>query len=180
MANKEIIVKDNVDIVIYSAAVQAIVNKFFDDENNYTPHFGRTNAITVFFNYFVDNVSLDNYFSDVDGELDVDFLLANEDCLKLYNEALKGNGTFRLDFCNAYTDAVDIVNQKKNSIGNIIDSIQSAISMIVDKISPVFTGENLEKLTNIAKDVSNGNLSAESIVAAYGKSQRIKDITKKD
>lgn len=28
MANKEIIVKDNVDIVIYSAAVQAIVNKF--------------------------------------------------------------------------------------------------------------------------------------------------------
>ena len=52
--------------------------------------------------------------------------------------------------------------------------------MIVDKISPVFTGENLEKLTNIAKDVSNGNLSAESIVAAYGKSQRIKDITKKD
>ena len=162
MANKEIIVKDNVDIVIYSAAVQAIANKFFDDENNYTPHFGRTNAITVFFNYFVD------------------FLLANEDCLKLYNESLKGNGTFRLDFCNAYTDAIDIVNQKKNSIGNVIDSIQSAISMIADKISPVFTGENLEKLTNIAKDVSNGNLSAESIVAAYGNSQRIKDITKKN
>ena len=131
MANKEIIVKDNVDIVIYSAAVQAIVNKFFDDENNYTPHFGRTNAITVFFNYFVDNVSLDNYFSDVDGELDVDFLLANEDCLKLYNEALKGNGTFRLDFCNAYADAIDIVNQKKNSIGNMTllkDKLNASIS----------------------------------------------------
>lgn len=179
MANKEIIVKDNVDIVIYSAAVQAIANKFFDEENNYTPHFGRTNAIAVFFNYFVDGVSLDNYFADVEGDIDIDFLLANEDCLVLYNEALKGNGTFRLDFCNAYTDAIDMVNQKKNSIGNVIDSIQSAISMIADKISPVFTGENLEKLTNIAKDVSSGNLSAESIAAAYGNSQRIKDIAKK-
>ncbi|HBM98109.1 MAG TPA: hypothetical protein DD413_01650 [Ruminococcus sp.] len=179
MANKEIIVKDNVDIVIYSAAVQAIANKFFDDENNYTPHFGRANAITAFFNYFVDSVSLNSYFEDIKGDLNVDFLLANEDCLNLYNEALKGDGTFRLDFCNAYADAIDIVNQKKNSIGNIIDRVQNAISMIVDKNSSVFTGENLEKLTNIAKDVSKGNLSAESIVTAYGNSQRIKDIAKK-
>ena len=180
MANKEIIVKDNVDIVVYSAAVQAIANKFFDDANNYTPHFGRTNAIAVFFNYFVDNVSLNNYFADVDVDLDVDFLLANEDCLHIYNEALNGDGTFRLNFYNAYVDAIDMVNQKKNSIGNVIDSIQGAISMIADKISPVFTGDNIARLTEIAKEVSNGNLSAESIVSAYGNSQRIKDIAKKD
>lgn len=178
MANKEIIVKDNVDIVIYSAAVQAIANKFFDDENNYTPHFGRTNAIAVFFNYFVDGASLNNYFSDVEDDIDVDFLLVNEDCLNLYNKALKGNGTFRLDFSNAYIDAIDIVNQKKTSIGNIIDSVQKAVSVITDKISSVFTGENLERLTEIAKYVSSGNLSAESIVAAYGNSQRIKNIAK--
>ena len=180
MANKEIIVKDNVDIVTYSAAVQAIVKKFFDDDNTYTPHFGRTNAVAVFFNYFVDNVSLYNYFADYDGDIDVDFLVANEDCLVAYNEALNDNKAFRLNFGNAYKDALDIVNQRNSSMGNVIDNIQNAISMIADKISPVFSGDNLERLTEIAKNVSNGNLSAESIINAYGNSARIKDIVKKD
>lgn len=180
MANKEIIVKDNVNIIIYSAAVQAIVEKFFDDDNNYTPHFGRTNAVAVFFNYFVDGVSLDSYFADYDGDIDVDFLVANEDCLAIYNETLNNNDTFKLNFGNAYKDALDIVNQRNSSMGNVIDNIQKAISMIADKISPVFSGNNLERLTEIAKDVSSGNLSAESIVNAYGNSKRIKDIAKKD
>lgn len=180
MANKEIIIKENVDIVTYSAAVQAIADKFFDDENNYTPHFGRTNAIAVFFNYFVDGVSLDNYFSDYEGDIDVDFLIANEDCLAIYNVALKGEDIFRLNFNNAYIDAIDIVNQRKSSIGTIIDSIQKGMSTIVDKISPVLTGNNLENLEKIAKEVSDGNLSADSIVAAYGNSKRLKDISKKE
>ena len=63
---------------------------------------------------------------------------------------------------------------------DVIDNIQKAISMIADKISPVFSGNNLERLTEIAKDVSSGNLSAESIGNAYGNSKRIKDIAKKD
>lgn len=179
MAKKEIIVKDNVDIIVYSAVVQDIVNKFFDDDNNYTPQFGRANAVGVFFNYFVDIESFDNYFKNVDGALNIDFLLGNADCMALYNKALSRDGTYNLNFANAYVDAIDIVNQKKSSIGNVIDSIQNTISMIAEGINSVFTGENLEKLENIAKDVTNGNLSAESIVTAYGNSKRIKDIAKK-
>ena len=77
MNDKEIIVNYNVDIVAYSAAVQDIAKKFFDEDGNYTPHFGRANAVGVFFNYFVDDVSLAAYFSDVDGDLDLDYLLNN-------------------------------------------------------------------------------------------------------
>lgn len=180
MANKEIIVKDNVDIVIYSAAVQDIVDKFFDDESNYTPQFGRANAVGVFFNYFVDVESLDSYFENTDGVLNIDFLLGNADCMALYNKALNGDGTYNLNFANAYTDALDIVKQRNASFSSVIDNIKNAVTFISDKISPAFSGDNIAKLSEIAKDVSSGNLSADSIVEAYGKSQRLKDISKKD
>lgn len=178
MANKKIIVKNSVDIITYSAAVDEIVNKFFDDEGNYTPHFGRANAVGVFFNYFVDIASFDAYFTDVNDETDLDFILGNDKCIDIYNEALSSDKTYKLNFANAYKDALEIVKQKNASFTNVINNIKNAASYIADKIAPTFAGENLERLTEIAKDVSNGNLSADSIVAAYGNSQRIKDITK--
>lgn len=180
MANKEIIVKDNVDIVIYSAAVQDIVDKFFDDENNYTPQFGRANAVGVFFNYFVDIESFDNYFANTDGSINIDFLLANVDCMEIYNEALKGDGKYNLNFANAYTDALEIVKHRNASFSTVIDNIKNAVTFISDKISPAFSGDNIVRLSEIAKEVSSGELSAESIVEAYGNSQRLKDISKKD
>lgn len=180
MINKKIIVKNNVDIVVYSAAVQDIVDKFFDDENNYTPQFGRANAVGVFFNYFVDTESFDNYFANTDKKINIDFLLANADCMKIYNKALECDGKYNLNFANAYTDAIEIVKQKNASFGTVIDNIKNAVTFISDKISPAFSGDNIIKLSEIAKEVSNGKLNAESIIEAYGNSQRLKDISKKD
>lgn len=179
MANKEIIVKDNVDIVIYTTAVNEIVDKFFS-EGDYTPHFGRINSVGVFFNYFVNLESIDDYLNDANNTFDLDYILSNDEYMALYNTALNGDGSYKLNFANAFSDAMDIVKQRNASFSGVIDNIKNAAAFIYDKISPTFTGENIERLSEIAKDVSNGNLSAESIVSAYGNSQRIKDITKKD
>lgn len=176
---KEIIVNDNVDIITYSAAVQAIAEKFFDVKDNYTPYFGRINAVTVFFNYFVDDESLTDYFSDMKDEITTDFIVRNEECLNLYNKALQGTGTYRLDFANAYKDAMEVVYHRRSSVGNIIDRIQKAVSEIADVINPVFSGDNLDKLTEITKNVADGNLSAESIVEAYGNSKRLEEVLDK-
>lgn len=172
MSDKEIIVNYNVDIITYSAAVHDIVKKFFDKEDNYTPHFGRANAVGVFFNYFVDDVSLAAYFSDVDGDLDLDFLLSNEDCMKIYNDALTKTDYYRLDFANAYGDAMEIVRVKSSTLVGAIGQFRDIVVQAIDKISPVFTEDNIAKLTRISDEVSNGNLSAESIVAAFGNSMK--------
>ena len=170
MNDKEIIVNYNVDIVAYSAAVQDIAKKFFDEDGNYTPHFGRANAVGVFFNYFVDDVSLAAYFSDVDGDLDLDFLLNNEDCMKAYNDALTKTDYYRLDFANAYEDAMEIVRVKSSTLVGAVGQFRDIVVHAIEKISPVFTEDNIEKLTRISEEVSSGNLSADSIVAAFGNS----------
>lgn len=171
MANKEIIVKENVDIVTYSAAVKEIVNKYFDDDSNYTPQFGRANAVGVFFNYFVDVESFDAHFENVENELDLDFILGNSECMSIYNKALKGDGTYCLNFANAYTDAVEIVRQRNASFSNVIENIKSAALYISDKIAPTFSGDNLERLSKIAEEVSSKDFSTESVVAALSASK---------
>lgn len=162
-----ILVNDNIDIVSYSSAVQDIVSKFYDEDGNYTPHFGRANAIGIFFSYFVDIDSLNSYFSDIDVDLDIDFLLSNEDCLKIYNDALSSKKGYRLDFANAYFDANKIVSQKNKSFESVINSIQKGILSIVKDILPNISEDNIERLTDIAKSVSEGNFNSKSIVDAY-------------
>lgn len=165
---EKIIVLDNVDIVTYGAAVNEIAKKFFDEDDNYTPQFGRANAVGVFFNRFVDIVSLEAYFADYDGEINIDLFLADENCLNIYNEALKDNAGYRLNFANAYADAMDIVKTKSTTIGGVVDLFRSVFSKIVDKINPIFTEENIAKLEKISEDVAKGDLSADSVVKALG------------
>lgn len=166
--DKKIIVLDNVDMVTYGVAVTEIVKKFFDEDGNYTPQFGRANAIGVFFNRFVDIVSLESYFSDYDGEIDVNLFLANEDCLTVYNTALRNGTEYRLNFANAYADAMDIVKTQNSTFGGAVNMLMNGISKLADKVSPIFTEDNIDKLSKIADDIAKGDLSAESVVKALG------------
>lgn len=165
---EKIIVLDNVDIVTYSAAVAEIAEKFFDEDDNYTPQFGRANSVGVFFNRFVDIISLEAYFADYDGEINVDLFLADENCLKVYNKALKNDTDYRLNFANAYADAMDIVKTKNTTIGGAVDLFKSAISKIVDKINLIFTDDNIAKLEKISENVTKGDFSPDAVVKALG------------
>ena len=165
---EKIIVLDNVDIVTYSAAVVEIAEKFFDEDDNYTPQFGRANSVGVFFNRFVDIISLEAYFADYDGEVNVDLFLADENCLKVYNKALKNDTDYRLNFANAYADAMDIVKTKNTTIGGAVELFKSAISKIADKINPIFTDDNIAKLEKISENVAKGDLSPDAVVKALG------------
>lgn len=177
MSEKRIYVNNDVGIYVYSVAVQEIVKKFFDEDGNYTPHFGRINSVGVFFSYFVDNISLTNYFSEVeDNDINLDLFLNDEYCMELYNDALYDDVHYGLNFANAYIDALDIVKSKNSTLGGAIEQFKDSIIKIMDKIAPVFTEDTIDKLSKLSEEVANGNLSAESIVEAYANSPKLKAI----
>lgn len=163
-------VNNNLSIVDYSIAVRNIVSKFFDEDGNYTPHFGKINAMVVFYNYFVieSKFDLDHTITE---NIEADILANDEDFIMAFNNAIKGDGCIRLDFANAYSDALDIVHTKNTTIAGAIESFKNGIAKFADKINPIFTEDSINKLSKIAEDVSNGNLSAESIVSAYSNSK---------
>lgn len=161
------VIKTDMNIVDYVSLVNNIVKEFFDDEGEYVPHIGRLNVMRLFYNECVieSNFELSHDFEDA---LQMDVLVEDEEFIKQFNTALKGDGTICLDFANAYAEAMEIVNVRKGSFGNAVNVIKNAISNVVDMINPVLGKENIEKFNKLADTFSKGNLSADSIVEAFG------------
>ena len=168
MNDKEIKVITDVDVITYSAAIKDIVEDFFDENGEYTPHFGRMGAVGTFFNYFVDEESLKEYFSDVEEGVDLDFILGNGECMRLYNDALSNADYYRLDFSNAYKDAMEIVRTKSSAASNIANKAKEIMYALAGIIDEVFTEENAEKLIQAFDEMTKKNTKTESTIKSIG------------
>ena len=168
------VIKKTLGIADYVILVKEISEGFFDFENGkYVPYIGEINAMRLFYNECV----LDSKYDiphDTTDVVDMQELLDDEDFILSYNDAIKGDGVFRLDFANAYRQAIDIVNVNKGSLERIVNILSASMNKFVEKTAPMMTEENIERLVNVAKDVSNGNMSADSLIEALANSQKIK------
>ena len=161
------VIKKDLNVIDFVALVNGIANEFFDSDGEYQPHIGRLNAMRLFYNKCV-TVSKFDIPHDFNDALMLESLIINEEFIAEFNKALKGDGSIRLDFANAYAEAMEIVNVKKGSFGNAVSIIKGAISNIVEMINPVLGSDNIEKFKQIADSFSNGNLSADAIVDVFG------------
>lgn len=162
---KVVVIKENIGIVDYSAAVLKMAEGFFNEDGDYCPHFGRINSVGVFYAYFTDG----KYFGD---DVDIDTMIADEELMNAYNSALYGEIEFRLNFQNAYEDAMDIVRHKTYTITGIIEAIKNLFVRLADTVAPVLTEENIEKLTKISEEITDGKLNADAIVEAFGRAMK--------
>lgn len=161
------VIKKNLSVIDYVTLVNGIANDFFDSETGeYTPHIGRLNAMRLFYNECVTESKFD-LPHDFEDALQMDVLVEDEEFIKEFNAAVVGDGVVRLDFANAYADAMEAVNAKKNSFGNAVNIIKRIIEKFSESISSVVTDESLEKLAKIAEGVNANNLNLDSFVKAY-------------
>lgn len=163
-------INTNFDMIDYIGAVDSIVSAYFDDDGTYQPHIGKLTAMSVFYNEF--------FKSEEDEEivnaLNMFDIVKNSAFIEAFNEALITD-KIKFDFANAYKDALDIINNRKNSISNILDIVGNAIEKIIKKIEPILENTELDKILSAAKDVSDGVITPQSIVEAYGKSKVFKE-----
>ena len=132
------VIRNNFEIVEYVEIVNAIVAEFFNDEGDYTPHIGKLNAMRVFYNDCVKESKFD-LSHDISEALELTPLVEDDEFIQEYNKALKGDGTVRLDFANAYADAMQIVNTRKDSINGGVDRLKFALEEIINKIFRLVT-----------------------------------------
>ena len=161
------VIKKDFSVIDYVSLVNGIADEFFDVNGEYQPHLGRLNVMRLFYNECVTESKFD-LPHDFNDALMLEPLIQDEEFIAEFNKALKGDGSVRLDFANAYAEAMEIVNVRKGSFGNAVDVIKGAISNIVDMINPVLGTDNIEKFKQIADSFTNGNLSADAIVEAFG------------
>ena len=162
-------IKKDLALFDYLAMVNEIALEFFNEDGVYQPHIGKINAMRLFYNNCVEKSPYDEkHGHDIVDAKDMIDIVADVDFIYEYNEAITADKCIRLDFGNAYKDAMDIVDVKKSSLGNAVEIVGSMINRIAETASSVLTDENIEKVSKIAKEISEGKISAETIVDAYG------------
>lgn len=177
MATNEMVIDTKLDLVDYLAMVNILSSEYFDENGEYQPQYGRLNAMRQFYNYCVKSSKFEDEIPhDIFDALDMRPLVADEDFVKAFETAVSPKSEMAFDFANAYRDALDIVETRKNSFDRVIFSVRHALETIMDKINPLLTEDNIEKVSAIAKDIGNGKLSAQALVDAYADSDRFKEI----
>ena len=174
--------KTDMDIVKYVTVVEGIVADYFDDDDNYTPHIGRLNAMRIFYNEFVTKSKFDeSHPHDITDALDLEDIVSDYGFIVAFNNAISPAGE-KLDFANAYADAMEIVEHKKCALTTAVDKVKRSINEIADKFSGLTNDDTVAAVSKIASAMQNGNISVDALAAAvvdaYGKSNRMQEVIK--
>lgn len=177
MENKmNLVVDTKLGVLAYVSMVDDIVIEYFSVDGEYQPHIGFLNTIRLFYNTCVKQSKFDDLiphdFTDV---MLVDKLAEDQEFMDAYRVATEGD-LGKMDFANAFTDAMDIVKHRKNSLTSFVDSLKNSMGDLINMMTPALSKENLEAVSQIAKDIGNGKVTAQSIVEEYAKSQRFQDV----
>lgn len=171
---------NKLNLVEYLQVVNEIANEFFDANTyEYTPQIGEIFAVCVYFNHCVELEDTDEIvIHPIEDIMDMQQLYDNEEFMKHYNEAILNNDDIAsLLFGNAYYQAKDIVEYKKNDANAFATAISSSMDAILKSFKESFSDEDITKFADIAKQIAEGKISNEAIVEAYGNSDRFKEKT---
>lgn len=167
-------------LVDYAAVVNEIVLQYFDAEGEYQPHMGLFNTMRVFYCVCVKSSKYDDSiphdFSDI---LEVDKLASDTDFINAFNDAIVPTAK-KFDFANAYCDAMDIVEVKKNSLTSFVTRIGNSMKDIVNQVNGLINTDQLDKIESVAKTVSKNGIDPDKLIQDYKNSKAYKENMKEN
>lgn len=173
---EKITVKTDMDVMTYIRTVNDLASNFFYSDGEYAPHVGMVYAMKQFYDTCVDSDELKAKLADnADNINAVDILVADEDFIHAFNNALVCNDR-RLNFANAYIDALKIVDDRKSSVNRAIDMVENVLSGLVEKIMPALSEENLAVVRMMAEQMASGKTFDQTALNVFLKENRLKEI----
>lgn len=166
--------ENNLNLVNYTAIVEAIADGYFDFDGTYQPHIGLMNAMRLFYNNCVVVSAFDEkHPHNISNILDMQEIVDDEEFISEFNNALCGS-KYTFDFANAFAAALSIVEVKRSSIGSLINYAKNVLIELSNTLSSVMTQENMDALKAVAGAIGSGEALDEALAQA-----RIKRATEK-
>lgn len=180
MNNKQIVVDTKLEMFQYLQIVNDIALEFFNIDGIYQPHIGILNAMRIFYDSCVKESKYnEKYGHDIFDVTDMEEIVKDHDFMVAFNEALKVD-SIGFDFGNAYAQALDIVEHKKTSFGNIVDIIYKSITKFIESFHSMVDEDDVNKIVDIANKMSKNEINSDTIVEAYTQSKRFHDVVAED
>lgn len=160
--------RNKLELAEYLALAEIIADGYFDVDGQYAPHYGTLNAYRMFYNMCVTKSKYDEKYGHEVSLEEAAEIISDDEFISKFDTCVRSD-CGGLTFSAAYRAAMDMVCQRKSSIGSAVTLITELIKDVSDKISNVMSGENLARIELIANDIKEGKLSADAVVDAYGK-----------
>ena len=175
MNDKKMVVDTQLEMFPYLRAVNDIAIEYFNVDGVYQPHVGVINAMRIFYNLCVKESKFDEEYShDIYEATDMEKIVLDKEFITEFNNAIWNTTGIGFTFGNAYQQALDIVECKKNSFENTITMLSKAITDIIDQFSTAMNEETIDKIVDVANKISDNKITADTIVEAYSQSQQSK------
>lgn len=156
------------DLATYGAVCEDIAAKFFNDEGEFVPYIGKINAMCAFYNQCVDKESVpDNFPSEINSLSEIEPIAENDEFIRAFNSASEWDAD-GIDFANAYQTAMEMVEERKTSIGRVISILNNGIKMLVKELNEGLSPEMAENIGKIVKSIDGGENLAHAIAKEYG------------
>jgi len=155
----------------WSVLVASIAEGYFDD-GEYTPHFGILNVMRLFFNECVEKVGNKKAVKSESLD-DIERFVNDPDFIAEFNKVIfYDDDKFIIDmtFEYAYQTAMGIVAQRTTSWGELTNILIDVIKKVAAYAKDLASEENIQLLQELSKKLSDGGITADAIVEAYGKS----------
>lgn len=167
----------NLSVIEYIAIVQNLADGFWGNDNvTYEPHYGFLNALQIFYNQCVIDTPYKEELPDgITGLKDIDLVANDKDFIIAFNNAISGGIVQRIDFANAYNDAMKIVETRKTSVDRIIGEVDKKAKEILNKIVEIMESDEIKELEKKLKNSGNEKIDykkmIELVADEYGKRQ---------
>ena len=126
-----------VGVVEYINLVEDIAAGFIAEDGSYIPHAGRLHAMQIFYENFYAKDDEPKPAGDNPSAFDTVF--SDEDFIYAYRDALDDGDLPCLNFSNAYSDAMQIVSDRRSSLIR-------GVNMVSKFIEQYFTPDNMAKI----------------------------------
>lgn len=161
MKNNKMVINTELDIIQYVNCVDKIASKFFNDALDYEPDMGMLHAMCLFYNLCVKDSEFKNSIGDEVHEIwDIRDVAKDPEFIREFNKAIREQNDFSLNFNNAYKQAMDIVERKKNPVSNILDIIKDlgiglseSVGELINIGSTIAAEADNEENTDVQGDV---------------------------
>lgn len=163
-------------VIDYAMMVEELVNEFYNLETGaYQPQFGNLNAMRLFYNHFYKTKDEEKILD----ALDMDVIVSDDDFIDAFNNAITSCTGIQYDFANAYRDALDIVEEKKTSVGRVIDVLRAGLKTFFETSAPAMSEESIDKIYSLVQNIADGKIGVEEIMKTYGKKSNVPDLNDK-
>ncbi len=161
----------------YTVITENIANAYFDRETGeYVPHIGELFTLATYFNNCTiteEADGIDGFITDIN---DIEKLTDNDEFMEAFDDAIKAEPRIGIDFANAYRNAHDIIEQRKNGMYQFTTNTLLGLKTVGEILEKTISSVNMEQLSQISKNIADGDLNVGDIAKEFQKTDRYKEV----